>query len=172
MTPRESSEHRKAKAKDAAAWPPGREEVLLQDLWAGKHHQVVQGLEQEAHEEVGPEGFVEHLEQGGVPLLLGGFDNQSLRLLIHVHLGASFWLGRVLGGVHDLGPMPGTQGAWSHRGVKTEPTSLGWGEGPTLQGGPVKETQSLQRWLSTVVYQRDWRSWLPHWPACDFRQVP
>lgn len=150
MTPQESPEHRKAKAKDAQRGPPPRgggrgEKVLLQDLRAGKHHQVVQGLEQEAHEEVGPEGFVEHLEQGGLPLLLGGFDNQSLRLLVHIHLGASFWLGRVLGGVHDLRPLPGTQGAWSHRGVKTEPTSLGWEEDPDLQGGPVKEKPSHRR---------------------------
>lgn len=35
-----------------------RQEFLLQDLGAGKHHQVMKGLVQEAHEEVGPKSLV------------------------------------------------------------------------------------------------------------------
>lgn len=35
-----------------------RQEFLLQDFGASKHHQIMKGLEQEAHEEVGPKGLV------------------------------------------------------------------------------------------------------------------
>lgn len=58
----------------------------------------MEGLEEEAHQEIGAEGLVEHPEERGGPAPSGGSEDQGLCLLCHVRTGAgpSGWLlGRV-----------------------------------------------------------------------------
>lgn len=57
------------------------------------------GLEEETHEEVGPEGLVQHLKERWVSVPLGRFDNQGFGLLGHILVGAAQF-GQLLWGVH------------------------------------------------------------------------